>query len=73
MKSYIQGLFTGAVFVFAIMVLIGANDNDSESGRYAISTTATNKLTVAETIMDIKTGKVISRKNFKMGNFDTIK
>ncbi len=32
MKSYIQGLITGAVFVFALFVLIGAKSNDS--GRF---------------------------------------
>ena len=37
MKSYIQGLITGGVFVFAIMVLMGASDTNSEVGRYAIS------------------------------------
>ena len=36
MKSYIQGLITGAVFVFAIMVLMGANDGKGEVGRYQI-------------------------------------
>ena len=51
MKSYIQGFLTGGVFVFAFMVLIGANDNDSESGRYAISTTSAVNYKVSETIM----------------------
>jgi hypothetical protein len=41
MKSYLQGLITGAVFVFALMVLIGASDNDNEVGRYAISSVTT--------------------------------
>ena len=30
MKSYIQGLITGGVFVFAFMVIIGAEDYDHE-------------------------------------------
>ena len=30
MKSYIQGLITGAVFVFAFMVFMGASDNNSK-------------------------------------------
>ena len=41
MKSYIQGLITGAVFVFAFMVLIGADENEESStqiGRYQMST-----------------------------------
>ena len=33
MKSYIQGLITGAVFVFAIMVLMGPKSE--KVGRYA--------------------------------------
>ena len=33
MKSYLQGLITGAVFVFALMVLIGAKSEPV--GRYA--------------------------------------
>ena len=36
MKSYIQGLITGSVLVFAIMVLMGASSNNSEVGRYQI-------------------------------------
>ena len=36
MKSYIQGLITGAVFVFAFMVLTGAN-NKGEVGRYQLA------------------------------------
>ena len=34
MKSYIQGLITGAVFVFAIFVFIGATNASSGAGRY---------------------------------------
>ena len=34
MKSYIQGLTTGAVFVFAIMVLIGATEPSEQVGRF---------------------------------------
>ena len=65
MKSYIQGLITGAVFVFAFMVLIGASDNDNEVERYAISSVTTAQLgrwEVLESIIDTKTGRVTSRK-----------
>ena len=34
MKSYLQGLITGGVFVFALMVLMGATDSEEEIGRY---------------------------------------
>tara|TARA_Y100000590_G_scaffold157525_1_gene181033 strand:- start:199 stop:411 length:213 start_codon:yes stop_codon:yes gene_type:complete len=37
MKSYIQGLITGGVLVFALFVLMGANDNSSEIGKYQMS------------------------------------
>ena len=36
MKSYLQGIITGGVCVFAIMVLMGASSNNSEVGRYQI-------------------------------------
>ena len=66
MKSYIQGLITGAVFVFAFMVLIGASNNQDTVGRYAISTTMfwSAKIgggTIFETIIDTATGEVVSR------------
>ena len=57
MKSYIQGLITGAVFVFAFMVLIGASDNDNEVGRYQISIACSpSNDVICEAIMDTKTG-----------------
>ena len=34
MKSYIQGLITGGVLVFAFMVLMGASAQNSETGKY---------------------------------------
>ena len=37
MKSYLQGLITGGVFVFAVMVLIGASEPKPELGKYQIS------------------------------------
>ena len=37
MKSYVQGLITGAVLVFAFMVLMGATGNDTEVGKYQIA------------------------------------
>ena len=36
MKSYIQGLITGGVFVFAFMVLMGSTDTKSEVGTYQL-------------------------------------
>ena len=59
MKSYIQGLITGGVLVFALFVLMGAN-NSGEVGRYAISTAAKDGK-IYQTIFDTKIGKVTKR------------
>ena len=37
MKSYIQGMITGGVLVFAMIVFIGAKDNDKQIGRYQMA------------------------------------
>ena len=58
MKSYIQGLITGAVFVFAFMVLIGASDRDtSDIGRYTFHYFSSLHRT---TIFDTSTGEAYS-------------
>ena len=59
MKSYIQGLITGGVLVFALFVLMGASGGN-EVGRYAISTVAKDGK-VYQTIFDTKSGRVIRR------------
>ena len=71
MKSYLQGFIAGGVFVFAMMVLIGA-DKDGEVGRYTISTSNLNG-PITETILDTKTGKVIGRFLPKTGLFVKVK
>ena len=58
MKSYIQGLITGGVLVFALFVLMGASGN--QVGRYSISTDAKDGK-IYQTIFDTKIGKVIRR------------
>ena len=73
MKSYIQGLITGGVFVFAFMVLIGASDTNSEVGRYAISSSPTVNYEVYESIIDTKTGEVVNRYKVKDKIFEKIK
>ena len=70
MKSYIQGLITGGVFVFAFMVLIGASDTNSEVGRYAISSSVEEE--VYESIIDTKTGEVVNRYKVKGNVFKKI-
>ena len=62
MKSYLQGMITGVVLVFATMVLVGASVNDIEVGRYQISTTTyAGNANVMETTLDTKTGEIIKR------------
>jgi hypothetical protein len=62
MKSYIHGLITGGVFVFAILVFVAASDNDGEVGRYQISTTSyAGNSNIMETTFDTKTGEIIKR------------
>ena len=36
MKSYLQGMITGGVLVFAAIVFMGANGHDSKIGRFEI-------------------------------------
>tara|TARA_B100000315_G_C14356336_1_gene486351 strand:- start:518 stop:733 length:216 start_codon:yes stop_codon:yes gene_type:complete len=71
MKSYVQGLITGAVLVFVFMVLMGASDNDDEVGRYQISSVTLDHYaeTVFESIIDTKTGKVVKRNKVGTNNF----
>ena len=70
MKSkYISGLIAGASLMLALVVLSGAKDN--EVGRYAISTANVSNHWVAETIIDTKTGKVISRTKRDKDEFDS--
>ena len=61
MKSYIQGLITGGILVFAIMVLMGASYNDNEVGRYAISSSSLGNYDLFVWIIDTKTGEVVKR------------
>ena len=61
MKSYIQGLITGGVLAFAIMVLMGASYNDNEVGRYAISSSPLANHALFVWIIDTKTGEVVKR------------
>jgi hypothetical protein len=75
MKSYVQGLITGAVLVFAFMVLMGASDNDDEVGRYQISSapSSINNSWITESTIDTKTGKVVNRNRVPMKDFKRVK
>ena len=69
MKSYLQGMITGVVLVFATMVLVGASVNDIEVGRYQISTIFSGAYP-QHTIIDTQNGEIIAKirdhnKNYK--------
>ena len=36
MKSYIQGLITGSIFIFAFFTLIGSSNANNQIGRYQV-------------------------------------
>ena len=36
MKTYIQGLITGGIFIFSTFILIGAKDSENNNGRYQV-------------------------------------
>ena len=76
MSKYIQGLITGVALVLLFLVLSGATDNDSEVGRYAISSAITAQLgkwEVLESIIDTKTGEVVNRYKVKDKIFEKVK
>ena len=54
MKSYIQGYITGAVFVFAFLILIGTTNSKPGNERYQVSISGTYPNRTI--IMDTKTG-----------------
>ena len=62
MKSYIQGLITGGLFVFTFMVLVGHTDNyryGSESiGRYTYNFSTEKEFEDLIEIFDNKSGKL---------------
>jgi len=62
MKSYIQGLITGGVFVFAFMVLIGAG-KEEPIGKYQFQ-----KVKLGYALIDTQTGAVYEaeRKGIKL-------
>lgn len=72
MKSYIQGLITGVVLVFAIIVMMGASDNDNGVGRYQISSCNHEHL-IFESTIDTKTGEVVNRNRLGAKEFNWIK
>ena len=62
MRSYLQGIITGGVFVFALFVLVGATDDSSEIGRYQMSSGYGGTF-----IIDSTNGKMWLHKTMKNG------
>ena len=72
MKLYLQGLITGSVFVFAVMVLIGATEPKPELGKYQISSTGmVDGFNIYEVVINTKTGNVIRRNHIRSENYKT--
>ena len=72
MKSYLQGLVTGGVFVFAVMALIGASQPKPELGKYQISSTGmVDGFNIYEVVINTKTGNVIRRNHIRSENYKT--
>ena len=62
MKSYIQGLITGGLFVFTFMVIIGHTDyprqNSESDGRYTYNFSTNKEIEDLIEIFDNKSGKL---------------
>tara|TARA_B100000900_G_scaffold414099_1_gene439767 strand:+ start:2149 stop:2682 length:534 start_codon:yes stop_codon:yes gene_type:complete len=74
MKSYIQGLITGGLFVFTFMVLLGHTDysrNDSENiGRYTYNFSTEKDTEDLVEIFDNKSGKLFISSKEKGRGFE---
>ena len=72
MKPYLQGLIAGGVFVFAVMVLIGASEPKPELGKYQISSTGmVDGFNIYEVVINTKTGNVIRRNHIRSEHYKT--
>ena len=72
MKSYIQDLITGGVFVFAMIVLIGSTKK-SEVGRYQLHNNEEHRYILFDTVNgDVKYGDRENPKSNKGFWFDMI-
>ena len=63
MKSYSKGVLVGISIVLGSLLLMGYTSSDKEVGRYQLSTTdmGDRDYLIFETIIDTKTGEIISR------------
>ena len=69
MNSFTKGLLTGVFGVVVGLVISGSNYQDDYGiGKYQISTTATSSW-IYETILDTRSGRVISKKRLNWDEF----
>jgi len=73
MNSFTKGLLTGVFGVVVGLLISGSKNQDGQVGTYQISVTSPNKDDVFETILDTRTGKVISRGNIHYDSYVPVK
>ena len=68
MNSFTKGLLTGVFGVVVGLLISGSNYQSEEVGRYQISTDTDNDRInrIYETIIDTRSGKVVSRQMVKI-------
>ena len=73
MNSFTKGLLTGVFGVVVGLVISGSNYQDDYGiGKYQISTTATSSW-IYETILDTRSGRVVSREMVDRGLYKRVK
>ena len=71
MKSYTKGILVGISIVLGALLLMGLTESSEEVGRYQVSiTNRGDSWGIFETIIDTKTGKIISRERIPVGNYE---
>ena len=77
MKQYFTGFITGACLVASAVMFMGASDfSDFKKelegrtvGLFQLSTTKSGGNTIYETVIDTRTGEVVSRECVRDGNY----
>ena len=70
MGSYFKGILVGISIVVGSLFLMGYTSSESGIGRYQVSTVKSNiDSWILETIIDTKTGKIISREEISVDNY----
>ena len=75
-KMDIKSLLIGFLLATSVMLFVGAvSSNLLETGRYQVSVTSTDTMVynIFETIIDTKTGSIVSRKRVDKSSFSKVK